>query len=177
MLLSLAPRGWMYQNLVKLGRLNQTAIESIDPAKQIIRPKNVDQLTRELNSISSHPNPYNVLANSSAPNYRRAWLVLAYNQTLANEAQVVCALERYHFAHGQYPETLEMLVPKFIEKLSHDIIGGQALKYRKEKEQFVFYSIGWNEKDENGIVAPKKGGSADMENGDWCWVYRERLFK
>ena len=43
---------------------------------------------------------------------------------MANEAQIVCALERYRLAHGEYPGTLDALSPQFIEKIPHDIIGG-----------------------------------------------------
>jgi hypothetical protein len=46
-----------------------------------------------------------------------------------NEAQIVCALERYRLAHGAYPGMLDALIPQFIEKLPHDIIGGQPLIY------------------------------------------------
>ena len=45
---------------------------------------------------------------------------MARNQTLVNEAYIACGLERYRLAHGQYPETLDALVPQFAEKLPHD---------------------------------------------------------
>jgi hypothetical protein len=89
---------------------------------------------------------------------------MARNQTLANEAFVACGLERYRLAHGQYPETLEALVPQFAEKLPHDIIGGQPLKYRRTADsQFVLYSVGWNETDDGGV--PGK----TIPEGDWVW--------
>jgi hypothetical protein len=44
---------------------------------------------------------------------------------------------------------LDALVPQFIEKLPHDIIGGQPLHYRlMDDEKFLPYSVGWNEKDD-----------------------------
>jgi hypothetical protein len=87
-------------------------------------------------------------------------------------ARVACALERYRRAHAEYPETLEVLAPQFIEKLPHDITNGQPLKYRRSEDgQFVLYSVGWNETDDGGIVALKKTGSLDSEKGDWVWQY------
>ena len=87
-------------------------------------------------------------------------------------ARVACALERYRLANGQFPETLEALAPKFIEKLPHDIINGQPLKYRRTDDgQFVLYSVGWNETDDGGKVGIDEAGNPDMDKGDWVWRY------
>jgi hypothetical protein len=86
-------------------------------------------------------------------------------------ARVACALERYRLAHGQYPETLDVLAPQYIGKLPHDIINGQPLHYRRTDDgQFVLYSVGWNETDDDGTVVFLKSGSAvDRDKGDWVW--------
>lgn len=81
----------------------------------------------------------------------------AYGQTQVDLARVAIALERYQLAHGNYPETLEALVPQFITKLPHDVINGQPLKYRRTNDgSFILYSIGWNEKDDGGFIPAKK---------------------
>jgi hypothetical protein len=104
------------------------------------------------------------LAWIGVPNFVKAEQVLARNQTLVNEAFIACGLERYRLAHGQYPETLDTLVPQFVEKLPHDIVGGQPLKYHRTADgQFVLYSVGWNEKDDGGV--PSKTAT----DGDWVW--------
>ena len=93
---------------------------------------------------------------------------------MANLGQIVCALERYRFAHGQYPDNLDALMPQFIEKIPHDIIGGRPLHYRREANgQFVLYSVGWNETDDGGTAALKQDSTtaADINQGDWVWKY------
>jgi hypothetical protein len=65
---------------------------------------------------------------------------------------------------GQYPESLEALVPQYAEKLPHDIIGGQPLHYHRTADgHFVLYSVGWDGKDDGGLA-----GKA-VEEGDWVW--------
>jgi hypothetical protein len=90
---------------------------------------------------------------------------------MANEAQIVCALERYRLAHGEYPESLEVLVPQFIQKLPLDIIGGQPLIYHRTRDgKFLLYSIGWNETDDGGQDVSATSPH-DFTKGDWVWQY------
>ena len=62
----------------------------------------------------------------------------------------------------------------FVEKLPHDIINGQPLKYRRtEDRHYALYSVGWNETDEGGTVVPGKAEKAAEQQapleGDWVW--------
>jgi hypothetical protein len=92
-------------------------------------------------------------------------------------ARTAIALERYRLAHGEYPGSLDALAPQFMEKVPHDIIGGQPLHYRRTNDgQFVLYSVGWNETDDGGVVVFAKGStpSVDINQGDWVWRYPTR---
>jgi hypothetical protein len=85
-------------------------------------------------------------------------------------ARVACALERYRKARGRNPESLDALLPQYVEKLPHDVIGGAPLIYHLSADgEFQLYSVGWNEKDDGGISAFKKDGTVDTANGDWTW--------
>ncbi len=98
----------------------------------------------------------------------------AYAQSSVDMARVASPLERYHLAHGEYPETLDALAPQFIEKIPHDIIGGQPLHYRRTDDgKFILYSVGWNETDDGGVVVLSKYSkiSPDISQGDWVWQY------
>ncbi len=170
LLLKFAPRGWTYQNLVTVVKLKQATIESFNAKTQLIDPRKSASANHEVEKALARSNPFNILARLAIPNFGRAIQVTARNQTLANLGQIVCALERYRFAHGQYPDTLDTLAPRFIEKLPHDIIGGQPLKYRRTDDgKVLLYSIGWNETDDGGQVVHNKDGSVDTVNGDWVW--------
>ncbi len=171
--IDLAPRGWVYQNMAVCARVIQIQKENVLDSNQNIIPRRTELAAKEIaKSLDNHHSPFYLLARIAVPNFTKAMQACAFNQTLANQAQIVCALERYHLAHGEYPETLDALMPQFIEKLPHDIIGGQPLHYRRTEDgKFLLYSGGWNETDDGGQVALKKDGSEDRENGDWVWKY------
>ncbi len=163
LLLKVAPQGWLYQNLAVSSTI--TATESFDTEHWIIKPGAAEAANRELERLATHRSPYTILATIALPNYARATRTTARNQTLVNQALIVCGLERYRLAHGGYPANLDALLPQFVEKLPPDVIGGQPLKYRRTDDgQFLLYSIGWNEKDEGGT--PGK----DSDTGDWVWT-------
>ena len=87
---------------------------------------------------------------------------------MVNQAQIVCALERYRLASGVYPDTLEALVPKYFDKLPHAAIGGLPMHYRRtDGVQFQLYSVGWDDKDAGGLA---QNGTEDREHGDWIWI-------
>ena len=91
---------------------------------------------------------------------------------MAESARVACALERFHLAHGKYPESLASLSPEFIATLPNDLVNGQPLHYHPTGDgHFVIYSVGWNEKDEGGLEAKFQDGSVDVDgsSGDWVW--------
>jgi hypothetical protein len=176
LLLKVAPRGWVYQNLITIATLEQAGnIETFDPEAQLINPRQIARALRETEKLMARWSFYNVLARIAVPNFPRAMQTAAQNQTLVNQALIVCGLERYRLAHSDYPETLDALVPQFVEKLPHDIIGGQPLHYRRTADgKFLLYSVGWNETDDGGQPSQIKNGQMDFTKGDWVWEIAEK---
>ena len=60
------------------------------------------------------------------------------------------ALAEWKLKNGNYPESLDMLVPKYLAKVPHDGFAGNPLNYRLEGDGFLIYSIGRNLEDEDG---------------------------
>jgi hypothetical protein len=164
LLITFAPRGWMYQNMCAMALRAPLIIHIFDVSNNQVLPRQTDDIQKQMESTFSTFPPYSFLATAATPNFVKAAQTLARNQTLANEAFLACGLERYRLALGQYPETLEALVPQFAERLPHDLIGGQPLQYHRTADsQFGLYSIGWNGKDDGGV--PGKTAA----EGDWVW--------
>jgi hypothetical protein len=169
------PRGWTYQNMVNVATLQQKPLEGFDLAHDTVAPRKFEEANREVDEFDESARtfrPYKFLAAIAIPNYSRAEQTTAHNQMMVNEAQIACALERYHLAHGEYPETLDMLMPQFMDKIPHDLIGGQPLHYRRtDGGKFLLYSVGWNETDDGGldVSTQNKNGGTDFTKGDWIW--------
>ncbi len=73
-------------------------------------------------------------------------------------AAVALAVERYRRKHGRWPEALSDLAPAFLKAVPTDPFDGQPLRYRKDKEGVVVYSVGQDRKDD--------GGAFDTLNSD-----------
>jgi hypothetical protein len=163
--------GWFLQNLVTIAKFDLQAMNDVDISNNTIFPDKLDNWEiRRVTFQNQCITTGNFLATSSIPPFSEMWQKTAYYQTLINEAQIGCAQERYYLAHGHYPETLDALVPDFMNKIPHDIIGGQPLHYRRISDtKFLLYSVGWNQKDDGGQKSPHdKNGTIDYTNGDWA---------
>ncbi|HEV2456323.1 MAG TPA: hypothetical protein VGY98_18815 [Verrucomicrobiae bacterium] len=165
------PRGWLYQMMAVTAKLESETLTNVYLENNTVFPKKVDETMRDISSSLDSHSPFYLLARIAIHNWNKAWQTTAHSQTLVNEAQIACALERYRLVHGEYPETLDDLAPHFIQSIPHDIIGGQPLHYRRTGSgKFLLYSVGWNETDDGGsVVLLGKNGNIDYSKGDWVW--------
>jgi hypothetical protein len=179
----LTPSAYFYQNELAFARMcQQWILPLVDTETRVVSPDGLRRADQAVHAEMKHYSPYKIQALLTFPALNAAVKKFAFAQASVDLARVACALERYRLAHGQYPETLDALTPQFIEKLPHDIIGGQPLHYRRTSgppspgsgagsSKFLLYSVGWNETDDGGQVAFTKSGSVDREKGDWVWQY------
>jgi hypothetical protein len=70
------------------------------------------------------------------------------------------ALAEYNSAHGGFPETLDVLVPKYLENVPMDSTTGQPFVYMKEDAGYLLYSFGINGVDD-GAKSYDDGGDFD----------------
>ncbi|HUA66509.1 MAG TPA: hypothetical protein VME24_11715 [Alphaproteobacteria bacterium] len=86
------------------------------------------------------------------------------------------ALKRWHLKHGDYPATLDALVPKYLPAVPLDPVDGKPLRYRRKADgTFLLYSVGPNGVDDGGNPALEKGAKSanmfwlDYNALDWVW--------
>jgi hypothetical protein len=170
-LLKFAPRGWLYQNQLLINRLHQErTLPLVDPEKHRVYPELAQR-------GDDHPElktttPFNVFARLLFPALAKTSQKFARGQTIIDQALAACALERFRLANSRYPENLDALVPRYLERVPADVIDGQPLKYRRsDGGHFVLYSVGWNQTDEGGTVVFGKSKNIRTEEGDWVWQY------
>lgn len=68
-------------------------------------------------------------------------------------AMLGLALERYRLATGAYPESLDALVPLYIETMPVDRVNGAPLQYQITDAGPAIYSVG-EDRDDDGGRAP-----------------------
>lgn len=161
--------GWAYQNELSLCRFFQnTILPAADAKAQRVFPEQVDAIEGAIDKMRT--TPYNLLAKLFIPALSRAAHRSARVHTSMKLAMVACALERYRLANGQYPDKLAALAPRFLESLPPDVTTGQPLKYRRDTDKFVLYSVGWDGRDDGGVPpANRQEGKPETEAGDWVW--------
>ncbi len=177
---NLAPSGWLYQEKFNYSRLfhmqQQPLLDEAGAVKPRISPAELKaaagKMDRELAykiRFAGAAWNHTLFASLLLPALGNISMKAMTGQTSTDHAALACALERYRLAKGNFPERLDALVPQFIGQLPNDLITGEPYKYqRSDADQFILYSVGWNEKDDGGTPGERLYDSRD---GDWIWDY------
>ena len=176
----LVPAGWYYQNQLHCALLMEKYLSVANLESHTLSPVVAQQSEDMLQNEHRHISPFNTLEclqfswieQFSSPN--GFVITFAHAQSSLDLARVAIALERYRLAKGKYPDSLDALYPQYLNPVPHDVINGQPLHYQlTDVGQFVLYSIGWNGRDDGGVVVLTTGKSPhqDITQGDWVWRY------
>ena len=89
-------------------------------------------------------------------------------ETIRNMTVTAIALKRYQILHNQFPATLNELIPNFLESVPIDYMDGKLLRYRKKADgTFLLYSVGENEKDDDGDPSYKPENGVTYSGYSW----------
>lgn len=98
----------------------------------------------------------------------------AFNREVA-VSRLLCtelAIEAYRFEKGYYPDSLDELVPHFLNAVPNDPYAPEAsrLIYRLKEQSYVLYSVGTNGHDDGGVLPADCAEPAFwyMNDGDLC---------
>lgn len=75
------------------------------------------------------------------------------------------AAERYRLQTGSFPESLDQLVPGYLEAVPIDPFDAQPLRYLRELDRVVIYSIGMDEVDHHAQLDPQRQQSDGLDTG------------
>ena len=166
--LSMIPLGMIRDNQLRENQYVDELLARIDSTAQTI-----DLRRKTPSSIENITNPQETyrymlirLCGAAYSGMERRHIAV---KTLVDEAQLACALERFRYAHGSYPETLTELVPAFIAQLPIDIDAGAGYRYQRVgNTSFRLYGVGPNGQDDGGQPAI---GVPEQKQLDAIWIY------
>jgi hypothetical protein len=185
------PRGWWEKEKLNYCRLYILQMEDVYdgrtkrvlPSKLASNMKAVDDALAGRHPLATICARHQLLSAIMLPALGNVPKKGAAGQVAVDQAVLACALERYRLAHGQFPDRLEALAPDFITTPPRDVITGEPYKYRRTTDNFILYSVGWNEIDDGGKLEMKgsfvdidmlRGHSMDLTRGDWIWQYPKK---
>ncbi len=174
--LRVMPSGWIYFNCLNVDLFYQRHIlPGFDGRAGRINPARVKASDAAFSDRAWKTFPYRVLEHLLVPAVSSVITKSGVAHTSIQSATLACALERYRLANGRYPDQLDALVPQYIAAVPRDVIDGQPLRYRRDGEGFLLWSIGWNQQDDGGVAGLTKPDQAseqprlDEKQGDWVW--------
>ena len=85
----------------------------------------------------------------------------------ARATQTALAVERYRLAEGRVPQSLDNLVPAYMEAVPADPFDGQDMRYRVRKIGFVVYSVGEDRSDDGGAERDTRRRDPSGEPAPW----------
>jgi hypothetical protein len=104
--------------------------------------------------------------------HTKASLAIVQSDVGIGGTRVMLALELYRGLHGEYPDSLNQLVPACIPKLPLDPYPQASFVYRRlpkaedpDSLGYSLYSLGYDLKDDGGRVHPKTPAAATTPSG------------
>jgi hypothetical protein len=76
--------------------------------------------------------------------------------------QLGFALAAYRADHADYPESLNVLAPRYIARVPRDLFNEQPLHYKRQADGFLLYSVGANARDDGGSTFASQPSGDDI---------------
>ncbi|HEX3797936.1 MAG TPA: hypothetical protein VH413_04480 [Verrucomicrobiae bacterium] len=176
-LFSFVPKGWIYLEQVSYNRgFDRYVLPGFDPRTGQAFPKEIEKAGKpESQNPMAHLLHHDILISMLLPSVEKFYPKIAIAETGVNETIAACAIERYRLANGKLPDTLDQLVPKFLDQVPMDVCNGKPLIYHPgEGRNFTLYSVGWNQTDDGGKTVhnstkTENSASPIPSEGDWVW--------
>ncbi|MGI9242003.1 MAG: hypothetical protein ACR2RV_14465 [Verrucomicrobiales bacterium] len=126
----------------------------IEPMKQDLPYPQVGEIAEAMNQRLRNRSVWNLrsfISSVAVPALVGAVKKTAEHETTLTQAALACALERYFIDHATYPDSLQALVPDFVEALPRDPMNHQPMRYRRiDGGRYQLHSVGWDGRDNGG---------------------------
>ena len=112
---------------------------------------------------------YGIVSKLAVQNMEATFLKVAIFDALILTSRAGLACRIHKVRTGQYPESLEALVPALLTEVPVDPFTGRPLVYRRAGEGFIVYSFGSNLKDDGGRSTWETTQLVMDKDDDWTW--------
>ena len=141
--------GWLSKLYWVMGWADRDTIEYLDVARCALTPG--WQTSRDLLSISKAlkaqdnaiPKTH-FLTNIGCSGWDQVFDLYVQHMVQMDCAKTVLAIKRYELQHRSLPETLEALVPQFLDVVPIDPFDGKPIRFQCKDNQVMVYSVGKN---------------------------------
>ena len=184
----LIPDGWFHMERVSYNQaFDRYLLAPAAKEKTTANVKSVMDAEAEFARFLSRRSPikhitdHTVMVRNFMPALALFFQKGVHAQSTVDLAFVAIALERYHLMKQDYPDTLDALVPDYASSLPLDILSHAPFKYeRQSKDAFRLWSVGWNLKDDGGVIVrqnKRPDAGIKIDEGDWTWPQPEKKSK
>lgn len=138
---SLVMTGRLQRDITATLRLERAAIELAEG-----RINSANALEKQWKALPRHHFPY----ESFAP---LCWLGIQLNKhyhARVDALVLALAAQRFHLDHGSYPDTLDALIPTYVQSIPTDRFSDGPLQYRRTQTGAIVYSVGRDGIDDGG---------------------------
>jgi len=151
------PHAWWLDSCLLLYDMGQAAIKKVDV------PNSRFQLDTGWGDSEGLPLDPSTLFLLQQPYWGASNPALvAFTQNTLNQAIIACALERFRLLRGNYPETLQELLPDYLTDIPKDVVRGLPMLYENPGGLgFVLRSVGPNQTDDRSKPV----------SDDWLWSF------
>lgn len=90
-------------------------------------------------------------------------------------ARTALAIEEWRLQHGEWPQSLEQLVPELLEAVPEDPFSERTIRYARTAVGIVIYSVGEDGKDDEGTTEEevrKRSGRGVRPSEGWDLPFR-----
>lgn len=138
-------------------------------AQSLLPYYKIKEFQKELEQeVDSFPWYYYVSKNVF-PNFSSVWLKEAILEAVMGTGQIALACKTYRNQEGHFPENIAALIPDILEKEPVDPFTGNPFIYKLQEDGFVVYSVGSNEKDDEGRATFQVDRMVMEKDDDWPW--------
>lgn len=164
-LFTIYPQGWFYRSQERTNRYFDEMIArvSLDPPRlSSYRPLE----TGPENVVGFYKRAQLYFFSLMAPVMENVGIRYGYVQALTDQTRIAGALERFRFAHGDFPAALAELPVDF--SMPADVVNGEPYHYRRAEGggSYTLYSVATNLKDDGGDPGVK---ATAAKQPDWVW--------